>query len=160
MIDAIFTLINIAILVAFSTYIFKSYIAPFLQREIEDERHEMLELCKARDMLEQEAHALVDRGKQSEEECVSLTAKVDAWQMAVVKAQEQKRVLHQQHKKELTVQYHRQRMFREMQRMQSRGLPQAMAQARLELYEHFQTTDAGQVYMKDVVEETQKKEQA
>lgn len=151
--DQIFSLLNTAVLVGVFFVAYKRYLRPQiigeLQKKRADGEHNLLE---QREFAQTLAEIAVKRNKR-EVDYRSLSEKVMLWknsEAVLIEEQQQERArIQEKVEKREKEQYVR---MVEM-RVKARVVPQALAKARLELYDQYQTDEMGESYIKKVLED-------
>ncbi|HBL98332.1 TPA: hypothetical protein DDZ86_01665 [Candidatus Dependentiae bacterium] len=150
-VDLIFSWLNFGVLLALLGYVFYSQFLPKFIRDIRDRRAQRLAAEKLREeFFEKLAHIQEERERR-EQTYQEVLGKVVQWKQAEIERQE---ALKLESARVLVLAEERFKKGREraaMQRIRARVVPQALAQARLELYDFFQKDRAGDAYIEGVI---------
>lgn len=152
-VDIFFTLLNFGILVGGLLYTFKKWVLPKVQEELVNEQAEQELIASRRENLEKRYLALDSEQDAREQWYRDLSYKVVVWKDAVLREKKfaQEEVLRGAQLVQLRSE--KQIMLRTMQRVQARVVPHAVAKARLELYDYYQSSSAGETFVDDVIVE-------
>lgn len=154
--DAFFSLLNAAILVALGVYAAKRYVVPALKTEMI--AHKVYKLN-----LESEYNSLEYTEQQLHEQIVAqkvlykdLTQKIEHWNSVFAQTEQQKVSQYKIMQIELARKYEYQEAQRALYRTQKRIMPAAIAQAQRELEQIFDVESAGQEYISHVLDSMRK----
>ena len=156
MIDALFNVLNFALLLALGVYCFKRYVIPALKTEIVADKVDKLNLEHEYNSLEEAQQQLQEQMKAQEELYKDLKIKVHSWNQAFSQAEQQKIALHEQLLSELIHKYEYQEAQKTLYRVQKKIMPQAITKAQQELEQKFQSPQAGLVYINQVLDAMRK----
>lgn len=142
-VDILFSILNFAVLAGIFGYLFVRTFVPQLTAKIAGEKQVRAELAEQRNGYADRLTAVEGERERREETYRSVARKVDVWKR-LVSEREAVRSREQQERTEIVrARAEKQAAALIAQRRWAQVVPQAMAKARLELYDHFQEEQAG-----------------
>ncbi|MCL5436794.1 MAG: hypothetical protein M1549_02880 [Candidatus Dependentiae bacterium] len=150
-VDTLFSVLNFAVLIALFTYIFYRVFYPQISAKIRAEQRMRAELEAERTDCAARLGAVEAERDTHEQRYRTLAHKVAEWKRVV--AEQQEVAVREQEIRDEAVRARMQKQSAAFtaQRHWSQVMPRAVAQARLELYDHFQHNVAGRTYIEQVV---------
>jgi hypothetical protein len=150
-VDILFSVLNFAVLVGLFTYIFFRMFYPQFAEKIATDRRMREELEAQRNGCATRLTAVEEERERREALYRELAHKVADWKQSVAD-REQALARDQELRDEMArARAEKQVVAFIAQRRRVQVIPQAIAQARLELYEHFQNGSAGENYIDQLV---------
>lgn len=150
-VDMLFSVLNFAVLAGIFAYIFFRSIVPQISEQINARRKNREDLSTQKSGCNQRLGVVEKMREQHEDEYRLIARKVVQWQRAVAEREQEFAKERQVYAEAARVRAERQAAAFLMQRRRAQIVPQALANARLELYDHFQESAAGKNYIDRVV---------
>lgn len=150
-VDILFSVLNFAVLAGGFAYIFFRMFAPQVSAKILAEKQVRNDLVAQRARCA-ERLAVVEAERERHEELYrSIARKVAAWKIVVDEREKMRNIEQQEREASVRARADRQAAAFIAQRRWAQVVPQAMAKARLDLYDHFQQQNAGSCYIDHIM---------
>lgn len=150
-VDIFFSILNFVVLVGIFAYIFFRTFAPQLSAKIAAEKQTRQDLVVQHTQCAERLAVVETERERREELYRSIARKVAAWRVVVDEREKLRSIEQQERAATVRMRAEKQAAAFIAQRRWAQVVPQAMAKARLELYDHFQQEDAGNCYIERIV---------
>lgn len=155
-VDIVFSILNFALLIGLFAYIFFRFFYPQFSQKIAADREQRKELETQRNGCAARLVEVEREREQREEMYRALVRKVADWRRCIEEREEQFEREQQLRNEKTRARVQQQEMALIAQHRWVQVVPQAIAKARLELYDHFHGGEAGSCYIDQLVKDVER----
>lgn len=150
-VDILFSVLNFAVLAGIFAYIFFRTFVPQLSAKIAAEKQTRQDLAVQHTQCAERLAVVETERERREELYRSIARKVAAWKLVVDEREKLRSIEQQERAASVRARAEKQAAAFIAQRRWAQVVPQAMAKARLELYNHFQQEETGSCYIDQIM---------